>query len=44
MTISEYIFETLLPNLLVKNWVKGLVMVVFSVYLGLSIYWVTQTR
>lgn len=44
MTLSQYIFEECLPNLLINRFVKCLILIVFGVYLGLSIYWLSHTR
>ena len=43
-TFSEYVFEYLLPDLLVKKPVKAVIIVVFAVYWALCIYWILQTR
>jgi hypothetical protein len=43
-TFSEFVFENLLPDLLVKKKAKAVILVIFAIYLGLSIYWVILTR
>lgn len=44
ITISQHIFDRWLPDLLIKRQVRVLILVIFGIYLGLTIYWCVHTR